>query len=110
MTSAANKQAVPEAVSQLKSVAAMAALVLLLRVWRPAGTVRAQPPRVAGNVWLAWAPYGLLVIFVLLWSYKPLVGLLNQVTVTFPWPGLHNQILRMPPAVARNVPYEAMYR
>ncbi len=102
----------PELTDILSSVGAMGALVLLLRVWRPAGTSRRVHPghQDARSVWLAWAPYGLLVIFVLLWSYKPLVAILNHATVTFPWPGLHNQIARMPPAVSKVMPYEAMYR
>ncbi len=100
----------PELTDIVSSVGAMGALVLLLRFWRPAGTVAKVHPVETRNVWLAWAPYGLLVIFVLLWSYKPLVSVLDQATVNFPWPGLHNQIQRMPPAVAKAVPYGAMYR
>ena len=100
----------PELTDILSSVGAMGALVLLLRVWRPAGSVHVNHPPLKGNAWLAWAPYGLLVVFVLLWSYKPLVTVLNHATTTFAWPGLHNQVLRMPPAVTRTVPYEAMYR
>ena len=100
----------PELTDILSSVGAMGALVLLLRVWRPAGSVHVNHPPLKGNAWLAWAPYGLLVVFVLLWSYKPLVAVLNHATTTFAWPGLHNQVLRMPPAVTRTVPYEAMYR
>jgi len=100
----------PELTDILASVGAMGALVLLLRFWRPAGAApRSTKPMVA-NAWLAWAPYGLLIVFVLLWSYKPLVAQLNHSAVTFAWPGLHNRIQRMPPAVARAVPYEAMYR
>jgi L-lactate transport len=100
----------PELTDILSSVGALGALVLLLRVWRPAGSVPVTHAPLKGNAWLAWAPYGLLVVFVLLWSYKPLVAVLNHATTTFAWPGLHNQVLRMPPAVARTVPYEAMYR
>ena len=36
---------------------------------------------------LAWAPYLLLVVFVLLWGYKPLAG--RQLDVLSTWPGLH---------------------
>jgi len=102
----------PELTDILSSVFAMGALVLLLRVWKPrnAPPQRLSPSSDSTRVWLAWAPYGLLVIFVLLWGFKPLAAVLNRVSFSFPWPGLHNQILRMPPAVARAVPYEAMYR
>ena len=46
-------------------------------------------------------PYGLLVVFVLMWGFKPIQALLNSVTVNFPWPLLHNQIQRMPPVVSK---------
>ena len=58
---------------------------------------------------MAWAPYMLLVVFVLLWGYKPVQVMLNGVTRSFPWPGLHNVILRVPPVVAKPAPYAAAY-
>jgi L-lactate permease len=58
----------------------------------------------------AWMPYGLLVVFVLLWGFKPIQALLNSVTVTFPWPLLHNQIQRMPPVLSRPALYAALYQ
>jgi lactate permease len=51
----------------------------------------------------------LLVVFVLLWGYKPVQVVLNGVTRSFPWPGLHNVILRVPPVVAKPAPYAAAY-
>jgi lactate permease len=51
----------------------------------------------------------LLVVFVLLWGYKPVQVMLNGVTRSFPWPGLHNVILRVPPVVAKPAPYAATY-
>ena len=58
---------------------------------------------------LAWAPYGLLVIFVLLWGYKPVQTHLNATNFPVNWPGLHNAILRMPPVVGKPAPYPAVY-
>jgi lactate permease len=58
---------------------------------------------------MAWAPYALLVVFVLLWGYKPAQNQLNLVTRTFDWPGLHNAIQRTPPAVGKAAPYAARY-
>ncbi|MBM3773925.1 MAG: L-lactate permease, partial [Acidobacteria bacterium] len=58
---------------------------------------------------LAWAPYALLVVFVLLWGYPPVRAQLNSVSFEFGWPGLHNQIERVPPAVAKPAPYAARY-
>jgi lactate permease len=63
-----------------------------------------------GEILGAWMPYGLLVIFVLLWGYKPIVALLNRATINFAWPLLHNQVRRMPPVVAKPSLYSAFYQ
>jgi lactate permease len=58
---------------------------------------------------LAWAPYALLVAFVLLWGMKPVQTVLNKVSLGFTWPGLHNTIERMPPVVTEASAYAALY-
>jgi lactate permease len=58
---------------------------------------------------MAWAPYGLLVVVVLLWGWEPVRVALNRLNVAFVWPGLHNAVLRVPPVVARAAPYPAVY-
>jgi lactate permease len=58
---------------------------------------------------IAWIPYALLVLFVLLWGYKPLQTHLNAVTLRWPWPGLHRAIALVPPVVRKPAPYDAMY-
>ena len=58
---------------------------------------------------VAWAPYGLLVVLVLLWGLDSVKALLNRATLTFAWPGLHNLVLRVPPVTAKSSPYTAMY-
>ena len=95
----------------LASMMAMGALIGLFRVWKPAGA--APPPRSrysAREIAVAWAPYGLLVIFVLLWGYKPIQAQLNATNVTVNWPGLHNTILQAAPVVAKATPYAAQYK
>ncbi|MCL6525237.1 MAG: L-lactate permease, partial [Thermaceae bacterium] len=57
---------------------------------------------------LAWAPYAVLVVLVLLWGgFK---AELNKVTVVWNWPGLHEQVVQMPPVVVSPTPYRAVYR
>ncbi len=56
---------------------------------------------------LAWAPYALLVVFVLLWG--EIQAQLNRFNLIVPWPMLHNAIERMPPAVPKPAPYAAVY-
>jgi lactate permease len=106
----------PQLADILSSIGAMVALVVLLRFWSPRkteehaaeiqATRRQHSP---GEIWAAWLPYGLLVLFVLLWGYPRILVHLDAASVKFPWPGLHNQILRMPPVVAAPSKYGAMF-
>jgi L-lactate transport len=73
----------PQLTDILSSLAAMAVLLIVIR--RRDGV---SSPHSGRNVFLAWAPYGLLVIFVLLWGYKPLQTYLDTFTIPIHWPGL----------------------
>lgn len=117
----------PQLTDVLAAAAAMTGLVLLLRFWTPNSTARVKAGHestslAAGShlavqrsrytsreIWLAWMPYGLLVLFVLAWGYQPILAILNRASVSFPWPGLHNQIIRTPPVVLMPVRYAAMF-
>lgn len=98
------------------SLSSILSLVLLLRIWKPRdnfhldGRPSKTPPRhPLGEVALAWSPYVLLVLFVLLWGHGGIKDLLERATIKFGWPGLHNLVLRMPPVVANPSPYAAPY-
>lgn len=119
----------------LSSITAMAALVALLRFWQPRShTVRKQkkmdgdtelgpfeiatgastqtsaaPGHTAGQITIGWMPYIFLIIFVLLWGFKPLQSFLNIATFKFEWPVLHNLILRVPPVMTKASPYAAIF-
>jgi L-lactate transport len=102
----------------LGSIAAMTALIILLRFWKPreiSETPGQRPAAAAvtqhsaGEILIAWAPYALLVIFVLLWGIDSVKAALNTLSVPIPWPALHNQINRIPPVVAKAAPYAAVY-
>jgi len=123
----------PQLTDILASIAAMVALVILLRFWEPRHTethdsqidagmkkpkdllperahdVRSGPHYTSGQIWSAWMPYALLVVFVLLWGYPPILAKLDSMTIKVAWPGLHNEILRMPPVVTKPAKYAAMY-
>jgi L-lactate transport len=95
----------------LSSLAAMVSLVLLLRFWRPAGAIPDSGPRIPfSEVARAWSPYLLLVIFILAWSFDSVKTVLNQASLSFAWPGLHNHIEQLSPVVTRAGPYPAIYR
>jgi L-lactate transport len=63
-----------------------------------------------GEIFGAWMPYGLLVILVLLWGFKPFQALLNTATISVGWPLLHNHVMMMPPVVAKPTLYKALYQ
>ena len=94
----------------LGAIAAMGALLLLLRFWTPVGDEKRTPSRhKPGEMFLAWSPYLLLVIFVLLWGSATTKAILDKATVIIPWPGLHNLITRVPPITPKAAPYGAPY-
>jgi L-lactate transport len=102
----------------LGSIASMIALIVLFRFWKPkqisesetrdqrATPIAHHSPR---EILVAWSPYGLLVLFVLLWGVSSVKAHLGSLTIPIHWPGLHNQMQRMPPVVAKASPYPAIY-
>ncbi len=103
----------------LSSLAALAVLILLFRVWKPSNefSLEGEDPdhpapkkHPVGEVLHAWSPYFLLVVMVLLWGQSGVKEVINSVTVSFEWPGLHNMVQRIQPLVADPSPYPAMYK
>jgi lactate permease len=123
----------PELTDILSSLSCIGAMVLVLKFWKPRTIFRLEgekPATVAahghsaGQVFAAWLPYMLLVIFVLTWgevsikrgidnftngllpSFVPRSAtVLNGLTV----PGLHNLVTRVPPVTLSPAPYAAVY-
>jgi L-lactate transport len=108
----------PQLTDILSSLAAIGALVVLFRFWQPRDnftlegehlephTLRKHP---AGEVFLAWLPYLLLIVCILAFQWKPLKAMLDSTTLVFPWPGLHHQIEQVAPVVKSASPYRALY-
>lgn len=118
----------PQLTDIISSLSAIAALMLLLRYWKPRQILSASgqtltsssasmssavplsiPRHSPRRLFLAWLPYALLVLFVLAWGYQPVQRALNSVSFSLPWPALHNEIQRMPPVTTRPTAYTAMY-
>lgn len=123
----------PELTDILASLAAIGSLIVLFKLWQPKDTFAlagehsnaigpapvfkdrsrviavAPTPHSSGQVFMAWVPYLLLVVFVLLWADKPIKTALEMQTIKIAWPGLHNQINQMPPVAKAPSPYAAMY-
>lgn len=115
----------PQLVDILSSVAAIGSMVLLSWLWKPKDNfkfaeettsktiVKKHPGK---DVFMAWLPYILLVIFVFVWGEdhikigdKSVKAILAEQNLNINWPGLHNEIQRMPPVVAKPTPYAAQY-
>jgi len=108
----------PQLTDIISSLSAIGMLIVLFRFWRPRddfamdanGT--AQAPTAGhrvGEVVMAWSPYFLLVIFVLLWGLPSVRKVLESYSLQFPWPGLHNRVERIAPLVAKASPYPAVF-
>jgi lactate permease len=126
----------PELTDILSSLTCIIVMVVVLKVWKPKTIMRLEGDKpvtaeahrhTPSQVFMAWAPYLLLVVFVLVWGeaqIKPTINRLGDsvlpaalptVAGTGPLaerlmvPGLHNLITRIPPVVPAPAPYAALY-
>jgi lactate permease len=105
----------PWLVDIIASLVSMAALLVLLRFWRPppwkeSETVPNEPLASRGQLGRAWFPWILLSILVFIWGLPQIKGLLNGISVLkFPIPGVDKLIFRVPPVVAVNKAEEAIF-
>jgi lactate permease len=93
----------PQLTDILSSIAAMAALLIFV------GRTSAPQRHPGKEIALAWTPYVLLVIFVLVWGLDPFKTWLSSYNIPINWPGLHNTIVRMPPVTPKPSPYGAVF-
>ncbi len=113
-----------ELVDIVAALTAIIALVILFKFWQPSdefhmegeSSVTIEITRHGfGPVFKAWSPYLFLVFFVLLWGSGLLNDNLFRVLqddlgfIGLAWPGLHEVVTRMPPAVEVATPYAATY-
>jgi lactate permease len=126
----------PELTDIASSLTCIVVMVFVLKLWKPKNIVRLegdQPVSLAmkkhsvPQMLLAWSPYLLLVVFVLLWgdaTVKPKINHFADGFIPASWPavpetarnatrlmvpGLHNQITQMPPVTKQAAPYAALF-
>lgn len=108
----------PEVAVILASIAAMVAMIAVMKIWQPKTIFRLEGDTEAtteahqhtsGEIFTAWSPYILLVVFVLTWRYAPIQAFLGSFSVSFPVPSLHEMITRVPPLTLEPSPYAAVY-
>ncbi len=114
----------PFLVDVIAALVSMACLTLFLQVWKPAtvwtstklanyhddskleaaapsATAIDNAPVFKGAVWQAWMPWVILCLCVFAWGTADVKAWLNGIyTYTFPVPGLHQMIVKVPPVVA----------
>jgi lactate permease len=123
----------PDLTDILSSLTCIIVMVAVLKLWQPARIMRLEgdqpivrtPGRYsAGDIFAAWSPYLLLVLFVLVVGAPPIKNaidarthamlpalvpksatVMNGVFV----PGLHNAITRIPPVTPAASPYAAVF-
>jgi lactate permease len=115
----------PELTDILSSLASILAMVIVMKLWHPKRIFRleGEPPaqktprkHTTGEIVLAWSPYILLVVFVLMWGYDGQLGgpkiksILDKSTAAIEVPGLHRVITQIPPVTKKPQPYAAVYR
>ena len=85
------------------SLSAMAALVLLLRVWQPKtnfvfdheeAAIKEEHNYTGGQIFRAWTPYLFLTLMVLLWGIPSIKTMLDKSKVIIPVAGLDNMIIK----------------
>jgi len=108
----------PWLVSVGAAVTSMGALVLFLRIWRPKDEWRSEtasvdpqtPVHSSADVRRAWMPWAILSVLVFLWGLPVTRAKLDAVSaVRVQVPGLHLQIVRVPPVVRTATPEPAVY-
>jgi L-lactate transport len=123
----------PELTDIASSLTCIIVMVAVLKLWKPRTIMRLDSDSPAkatathhpgGEVFMAWLPYLLLVVFVLAWGEPSVKAAIDRWTnglLPASWPrsatvlnglnvpGLHNQIVRVPPVAAAASPYAAVF-
>jgi len=86
----------------------LVALTLFFKVWQPHKIWRyPNEPSIKGKghshtplqVLHAWSPFLLLAVLVVMWGMPSVKRVLDPTTLSIPVPGLHMQVIRVPPVV-----------
>src|SRR5262245_10988013 len=123
----------PELTVIMSSLTCIVVMVAVLKLWRPKTIMRLEGDHPSGvalkrhpapQIFMAWLPYMLLVVFVLAWGEPSVKGVIDRWTDSvlplslgknagvvngLNVPGLHNLVTRVPPVTARPSPYAAVF-
>lgn len=108
----------PDIVSAIVTIIGLGAF---LKVWKPKNIwhfpdeAPASQRAVAsefsgGEIFRSWLPYIILAIMVFMWGLDSVKAGLDKIfLMKFEWPGLHNEVIKTLPIVAKDTPYAAVY-
>jgi lactate permease len=120
----------PELVDIIAAIVSMVALVLFLRVWRPATiwrsvsltgheedsgapaatTLAARSMHSSAELVRAWTPWAIMTVFVFLWGLPSVKTWLNELFApNFPITGLHNAVEKVAPIAVQPTKEAAVY-
>ncbi|EIW20461.1 MULTISPECIES: L-lactate permease [Pelosinus] len=111
----------PELPDILSSLACIISLTIFLKYWKPKSIWRfanePAPTLVAnraaltfGKVMKAWSPFIILTVMVILWGLKPVVAILDAVTLKFLVPGLDKVVMQVAPIAKVPTAMAALYK
>ena len=118
----------PWLVDVVAAIVSMAALALFLKVWHPkrvwtsasregetvsyeeAESKAVRHGFTRAQIVKAWTPWAILSVLVFIWGLPQAKDFLNAISAPkFPFDGLHNLVVRMPPVVPKPTPEAAVY-
>jgi lactate permease len=126
----------PELTDIMSSLTCIVVMVFVLKFWKPANVLRLETDKpvtavgatlmrhTPGEIFLAWSPYLLLVVFVLFFGHPTIKAMMDRWTNSLMpsflpidpktlngirVPGLHNLITRVPPVTSTPTPYGAVF-
>ncbi|MCY8232578.1 L-lactate permease [Priestia endophytica] len=114
----------PELADIIPALLSMAALAIFLRKWQPKHIYRenkeekisTQPHFSFKDIVLAWSPFYILTIMIMLWSlpvFKALFaegGPLAKTTLMIHIPSLDQAVMKIPPISAEKMPLDAIFK
>ena len=113
----------PELPDITSALVSLVSITVFLKFWKPKNIFRFSGQEVTlkvqahslGEVFKAWSPFGILTIFVTVWSLKPFKALFAKggelafTVISTPVPMLDKLVIKMPPIVNLPTPYAAVY-
>ena len=109
----------PSLVDIAASVASILSVMIVLRFWRPATVwrfehddashtdgARSRHLAASGSGLVAWMPWVILSVMVLIWGLPPAKKTFDHFTLKVPIPALDGQVRRVPPVVPAGAPPE----